>query len=282
MKTFIPSEISTAEMHGYLLNAVAPRPIALVSTVDKEGKVNLSPYSCFNFFGANPPILVFSPTRRVRDNTVKHTLENILETKECVVNIVSYDIVEQISLSSTEYEKGVNEFIKSGLTEIPSVNVKSPRVKESPVQFECKLQQVIEMGKEGGAGNLVICEVVRVHAAEKILDEKGMIDCTKLDLMGRMGGNYYVKASRSAMVSITKPIRQKGIGIDQLPLHIVESEILTGNQLAKLANIEEIPSKKVLDTIEVPLMESRENNHILASKLINKGLIIEAWKVLLY
>ncbi|MBD0403127.1 flavin reductase family protein [Flammeovirga sp. EKP202] len=281
MKTFTPSEVTTAQMHGYLLNSIAPRPIAFVSTVDDEGNVNLSPYSCFNFFGANPPILVFSPTRRVRDNTTKHTLDNILATKECVVNIVTYDIVEQMSLSSTEYGKGINEFIKSGLTEVPSVDVTPPRVKESLVQFECKLQQVIAMGEEGGAGNLVLCEVIRIHVNESILDEKGMIEGSKLDLMGRMGGNYYVRASGDALLSIEKPIRKKGIGIDQLPLHIVESEILTGNQLAKLANIEAIPSIESLEHIEIPMMDSRENNHILAGKLLDKGMVEEAWKVLL-
>lgn len=281
MKTFTPSEVTTAQMHGYLLNAIAPRPIAFVSTVDDECNVNLSPYSCFNFFGANPPILVFSPTRRVRDNTVKHTLENILATKECVVNIVPYNIVEQMSLSSTEYDRGVNEFIKSGLTEVPSVDVKPPRVMESPVQFECKLQQVIEMGQEGGAGNLVICEVIRIHADENILDENGMIEGAKLDLMGRMGGNYYVRASGDALMTIEKPIRKKGIGIDQLPLHIVESEVLTGNQLGKLANIEAVPTRQALEHIEVPMMDSREDNHILAGKLLDKGLVEEAWKVLL-
>ncbi|NLR92836.1 flavin reductase family protein [Flammeovirga agarivorans] len=281
MKTYTPSELSTAQMHNYLLSAVAPRPIAFVSTVDGNGNVNLSPYSCFNFFGAKPPILVFSPTRRVRDNTIKHTLENILETKECVVNIVPFTIVEQMSLSSTEYDKGVNEFTKAGLTEVPSKEVKAPRVMESPVQFECKLQQVIEMGQEGGAGNLVICEVVRIHLDEDILDTKGMIDNTAMDLMGRMGGHYYVRASGDALMTIQKPIRQKGIGIDKLPLHIVESDVLTGNQLAKLANVEAIPSEEVLNSIEVPQMSSRENNHMLASKLLNKGRIIEAWKVLL-
>ncbi|NME67893.1 flavin reductase family protein [Flammeovirga aprica] len=281
MKTFTPSDVTTAQMHGYLLNAIAPRPIAFVSTVDDEGNVNLSPYSCFNFFGANPPILVFSPTRRVRDNTIKHTLENILQTKECVVNIVPYTIVEQMSLSSTEYDKGVNEFIKSGLTEVPSIDVQPPRVMESPVQFECKLQQVIEMGQEGGAGNLVICEVIRIHADENILNENGMIEGTKLDLMGRMGGNYYVRASGDALMSIEKPVRKKGIGIDQLPLHIVESEVLTGNQLGKLANIEAIPTEEALNHIDVPMMDSREDNHRLAGQLLDKGMVEEAWKVLL-
>ncbi|AZQ64129.1 flavin reductase family protein [Flammeovirga pectinis] len=281
MKSIQPSEVTTAEMHSYLLNSIAPRPIAFVSTIDKNNIVNLSPYSCFNFFGANPPILIFSPTKSVRDNVEKHTLENIRETKECTVNIVSYEIVEQMSLSSTAYDKGVNEFIKSGLSELKSELVKPPRVKESPVQFECILKEIIPMGNEGGSGNLVICEVIKMHMDESALDEKGMIDSTKLNLMGRMGGNMYVKASGNALLSVQKPTRNKGIGIDKLPLHIIESDILTGNHLAKLANIEKLPIDIDFKNIEVPITSSREENHLLAARLLDKGLLLEAWKLLL-
>ncbi|MBB3700584.1 flavin reductase [Flammeovirga yaeyamensis] len=282
MKKIIPSEISTSEMHSYLLNAIAPRPIAFVSTVDAAGKVNLSPYSCFNFFGANPAIFVFSPTRSVRGNALKHTLENIQETKECTVNIVTYDFVHQMSLSSTAYDKGVNEFVKAGLTETPSDIVAPPRVAESPVQFECKLREVMPMGDEGGAGNLVICEVVCIHVNENYLNEEGVLDSAKLDLMGRMGGNLYVRASGDALLGIQKPIQKKGIGIDQLPLHIIESNILTGNHLAQLANVDHIPTETELSTIETPQTSSSEENHTLAAHLINKGMINEAWKVLLF
>ncbi|OHX67323.1 flavin reductase family protein [Flammeovirga pacifica] len=282
MKKIIPSEISTSEMHSYLLNAIAPRPIAFVSTVDASGKVNLSPYSCFNFFGANPAVFVFSPTRSVRGNALKHTLANIEETRECTVNIVTHDIVHQMSLSSTAYEKGVNEFIKSGLTEKASDIVAPPRVAESPVQFECKLREVMPMGDEGGAGNLVICEVICIHINENYLNDQGGLDTTKLDLMGRMGGNFYVRASGDALMTIQKPIQTKGIGLDQLPLHIIESKILTGNHLAQLANVDHIPSEKDLENIETPQTSSVEENHTLAARLIDKGLIKEAWKLLLY
>ena len=194
MLSIDPKEVSVGVLHGYLLGAVSPRPICFASTVDSEGNVNLSPYSFFNVFSANPPVLIFSPARRVRDNTTKHTLENVLETKEVVVNIVSYAMVQQMSLSSTEYAKGVNEFTKAGFTEIPSSFVKPPRVKEAPVQFECKVTEVIGLGSEGGAGNLVLCEVVKVHIDEAILDAEQKIDPFKIDTVARMGGNWYSRA----------------------------------------------------------------------------------------
>lgn len=206
--TIDPKKVSVFQFQGFVQGAVAPRPIAFASTIDKEGNVNLSPFSFFNCFSANPPILVFSSARRVRDNTTKHTLENILETKEVVINVVNYDLVEQASLTSTEFAKGVNEFVKAGLTEEKSVMVKPPRVKESPVSFECKVLQVIELGQEGGAGTLIVCEILLAHCNDAILNEKGIIDPHKIDLVGRMGENWYCRASGDAIFDIPKPIRK--------------------------------------------------------------------------
>ena len=239
-----PSTISTAELHGYMLAAVAPRPIAFASTVDKAGNINLSPFSFFNCFGANPPIMIFSPARRVRDNTTKHTLENVREVPEVVINIVNYPIVEQMSLSSTEYDKRVNEFVKSGLTQVVSDNIRPPRVGESPVAFECLVDQVIETGTEGGAGNLIIVRVVKVHIRKEYLGDDGKLDTQKLDLVGRMGGSWYSRASGDALFEIPKPIRTKGIGIDQLPYSIRNSDVLTGNNLGRLGNAEKLPSQE--------------------------------------
>ena len=241
MLSILPQEVSTGKLHGYLLSAVSPRPIAFASTVDGLGNVNLSPFSFFNVFSANPPILVFSPARRVRDNTTKHTLENILINKEVVINIVNYDMVQQMSLSSTEYPAGVNEFIKSGLTEVASDIVKPPRVKEAPVQFECKVNDVIALGNQGGAGNLIIAEVVKLHIKETILDADGKIDANKIDAVARMGGNWYNR-SREGMFEVIKPIKTRGIGVDALPISIKNSTILTGNDLGILGNSEKIPT----------------------------------------
>ena len=241
MLSILPQEVSTGKLHGYLLSAVSPRPIAFASTVDDLGNVNLSPFSFFNVFSANPPILVFSPARRVRDNTTKHTLENILITKEVVINIVNYDMVQQMSLSSTEYPAGVNEFLKSGLTEVASDIVKPPRVQEAPVQFECKVNDVIALGNQGGAGNLIIAEVVKLHIKETILDADGKIDANKIDAVARMGGNWYNR-SREGMFEVIKPIKTRGIGVDGLPISIKNSTILTGNDLGILGNSERIPT----------------------------------------
>jgi flavin reductase (DIM6/NTAB) family NADH-FMN oxidoreductase RutF len=240
--TIDPANVSTAELHSYMLAAVAPRPIAFASTIDKAGNVNLSPFSFFNCFGANPPIMIFSPARRVRDNTTKHTLENVQEVPEVVINIVNYPIVEQMSLSSTEYGKGINEFLKAGLTEVASDKIHPPRVGEAPVAFECLVDQVIETGTEGGAGNLVISRVVKVHVRKEYLNENGKLDTHKLDLVGRMGGSWYCRASGEALFEIPKPIRTKGIGIDQLPASIRNSDVLTGNNLGRLGNIEKLPT----------------------------------------
>jgi flavin reductase (DIM6/NTAB) family NADH-FMN oxidoreductase RutF len=240
MKTIDPKAISTAALHGYMLGAVTPRPIAFASTIDSAGNVNLSPFSFFNVFSANPPIMIFSPARRGRDNTTKHTYENVLQVKEVVINIVNYDIVQQMSLSSTEYGKGVNEFEKAGLTPLASQTIKPPRVAESPVQFECRVNEVVSLGTEGGAGNLVICEVLKMHINEAVLDADGKIDPVKLDAVSRMGGNWYGRA-KEGMFEVPKPLSRLGIGFDQLPEAIRTSKFLTGNNLAMLANVEVLP-----------------------------------------
>ncbi|MGJ8659274.1 flavin reductase family protein [Cellulophaga fucicola] len=239
--SIVPNEVTTAKLHGYLLGAVGPRPIAFASTVDKDGNPNLSPFSFFNVFSANPPILIFSPARRVRNNTTKHTLENVLETKEVVINIVNYSIVQQMSLSSTEYAEGINEFDKAGLTMLKSDVVKPFRVAESPVQFECKVTKVEALGEEGGAGNLIFAEVVKVHVDTTVLDENGSIDQHKIDLVARMGGNWYSRANEG-MFEVPKPLSTLGIGVDSLPLKIRNSKLLSGNDLGLLGNIEQLPS----------------------------------------
>ena len=288
MLSILPQEVSTGKLHGYLLSAVSPRPIAFASTVDGVGNVNLSPFSFFNVFSANPPILVFSPARRVRDNTTKHTLENILITKEVVINIVNYDMVQQMSLSSTEYPDGVNEFIKSGLTEVASDIVKPPRVQEAPVQFECKVNDVIALGNQGGAGNLIIAEVVKLHIKETILDADGKIDANKIDAVARMGGNWYNR-SREGMFEVIKPIKTRGIGVDALPISIKNSTILTGNELGILGNSERIPTMdEVKEYISLKVEKSfdiqtstKENIHKQAQDMLQKGTILDAFKLLL-
>ena len=230
------------EIHDLLLGTVAPRPIALASTVDSAGNVNLSPFSFFNIFSTRPAILVFSPSRRQRDNTTKHTLENILETKEVVINTVSYAIVEQVSLASSEYGKGINEFSKAGLTEIKSERVRPPRVMESPASFECRVLEVKSLGTQGGAGNLVICEVILIHVQDIILGSKGKIDPQKVDSVARMGADFYCRVNGDSIFELPKPGFPVGIGIDLLPDHIRTSPVLTGNNLGRLANIDRIPT----------------------------------------
>ena len=289
-----PKDIPVGELHQYLLGAVGPRPIALASTLDQFGNPNLSPFSFFNIFSANPPIAIFSPARRVRNNTTKHTLENVLDNKEVVINVVSYDIVQQTSLSSTEYESGVNEFTKAGLTPIQSELVKPFRVKESPVQMACVVHDVIELGQEGGAGNLVICEIKMIHISENILNDMGAIDPNKIDLVGRMGGNWYSRSAHDAIFEVEKPLRKLGIGVDNIPSRIRNSYILSGNDLGMLGNIESIPSvdevnsyKEENYTIKEILYftvedeEARENLHYRAKELLRKGRVNEAWKTLL-
>ncbi len=288
-----PKEIPVPKLHGYLLGAVSPRPVAFASTVDKKGNVNLSPFSFFNVFSANPPVLIFSPARRGRDNTTKHTLENVLEHAECTINIVSYDMVQQMSLSSTEYEKGVNEFIKAGFTERKSTHVKPPIVAEAPVSFECKVLEVKSLGNQGGAGQLVICEVLYIHIKDEILDEDGKIDPNKIDTVGRMGGDWYVRSSGDAIFKVAKPLATMGIGVDQIPDQIRTSTVLTGNHLGMLGNVESLPSEEdVKDFSSEPevraILDSFDDEeniqlelHKLAADLLNEGEVDTAWKVLM-
>jgi flavin reductase (DIM6/NTAB) family NADH-FMN oxidoreductase RutF len=279
-----PKEIHFSKVHGYLLGAVVPRPIAFASTVDHEGNVNLSPFSFFNCFGANPPLLVFSPARRGRDNSTKNTYENVLEVEEVVINIVNYAIVQQMSLASAEFPKGVNEFIKSGLTPVPSTKVKPPRVGESPVSFECKVLQVIPTGDQGAAGNLVICEVVLMHIKDEVLDQDGKIDPFKLDAVARMGGDWYCRANGDNLFKLPQPGTKLGIGFDQLPERIRTSRILTGNDLAMLASVQEIPSNEHVEfsTAEIQAIKHGVKDvHQVAHHYLQEGNVMDAWKILL-
>lgn len=283
-----PHELSTAKLHNYLLGAVSPRPICFASTVDSNGNVNLSPFSFFNVFSAKPPILVFSPARRGRDNTTKHTYENVLEVPEVVINIVNYSMVQQVSLSSTEYAKGVNEFKKAGFTELASDIVKPPRVAEAPVQLECKVNEVISLGNEGGAGNLVICEVVKIHIKEEIIGEDGNIDPFKIDTVSRLGGNWYSRA-KEGLFEVPKPLTTLGIGIDNLPQEIRLSKVLTGNDLGMLGNVENFPKSEEINIFinaseELKWLREEGNSleiHKMAQDFLREGKIEEAWKVLL-
>ena len=283
MLSFLPKDLETPKLHSYLLSAVAPRPIAFASTVDKDGRPNLSPFSFFNVFSANPPILIFSPARRVRGNTTKHTLENVEVTNEVVINVVNYDIVQQMSLSSTEYPEGVNEFEKAGLTMLKSDIVKPFRVAESPIQMECKVNEVVKLGTEGGAGNLVICEVVKMHINDEVLDENGAIDQVKLDLVSRAGGSFYSRA-KSGFFEIPKPLSTLGIGVDALPEHVRNSNILTGNDLGLLANVETLPTEDAILAFkkEHNLAEiSQEDKHKKAQGFLSYNDVESAWKMLL-
>lgn len=294
MFTVNPKEIKTAELHAYMLAAIAPRPIAFASTIDKEGNMNLSPFSFFNAFGSNPPTLIFSPARRVRDNTIKHTLENVYEVDEVVINVVNYEMVQQQSLASCEYEKGVNEFAKAGFTPIASEMVKPFRVKESPVQMECKVKQVIETGNSGGAGNLIICEILLMHINENILDANHKIDQHKIDLVARLGGNFYCRASGAALFEVEKPHHQKGVGVDNLPEHIRTSKVLTGNALGQLANSPSLPEPLEIEAFNTSpkgihilqqLHGSREEKinqlHFMAKTLLEQNNVKDAWEVLM-
>lgn len=288
MLSIDPKEISPAKVQGYLQGAIAPRPIAFASTIDENGNPNLSPFSFFNVFSSNPPILVFSPARRVRNNTIKHTLINAQNTKEVVINVVNYDIVQQMSLSSTEYPDGVNEFEKSGLTMIKSDVVKPFRVAESPVQFECKVNDIIALGDQGGAGNLIICEVVKIHVSEEVLNEAGEIDQHKIDLVARCGGNWYSRAN-AGLFEVEKPLTSLGIGVDNIPDFVKESPIFNGNDLGKLGNIEAIPTEEEITTfvkedfaIKAVLSSDDEQKKLqLAKDLLDKNEVLKAWKVLL-
>ena len=288
MLTIDPKELSPVKLQGYLQSAVAPRPIAFASTMDKNGKPNLSPFSFFNIFSSNPPILVFSPARRVRNNTTKHTLINCEETRQVVINVVNFDIVQQMSLSSTEYPDGVNEFEKAGLTPIPSDIVKPYRVAESPVQFECKVNEIIALGTEGGAGNMIICEVVKIHINETVLDENGTIDPVKIDLVSRLGGNWYSRAN-AGLFEVEKPLATLGIGVDAIPDFVKESSIFNGNDLGKLGNVEALPTieeitifvKQNFEVKGVLSADDEVKKHQLAKIYLDKNEVLTAWKVLL-
>lgn len=293
MLTLNPSELPVQKLHQYLLGAVGPRPIAFASTIDADGNPNLAPFSFFNVFSANPPILIFSPARSGRSNTTKDTYNNVKLVPEVVINVVNYQIVHQMSLASSPYPSGVNEFVKSGFTALKSETVQPMRVAESPVQFECKVNQVVELGIEGGAGNLIICEVTRIHINEDVLDENGMIDQHKIDLVARMGGDWYCRADKQAMFEIKKPVTTCGIGFDQLPPDIVLSNVFSKNDLGQLAGIEELPNET--DVNEYKLLElsdlfvSLDNDakkleyelHHRALSLLKENKLQEAWLTLL-
>nr|WP_148232833.1 flavin reductase family protein [Croceibacter atlanticus] len=287
MLSIDPKNETVGTVHGHLLSAISPRPIAFASTVDAQGRPNLSPFSFFNVFGANPPIVIFSPARRVRGNTTKHTLENAKEVDEVVINIVNYNMVQQMSLSSTEYAEGVNEFEKAGLTMLKSDLVKPFRVAESPVQLECKVKQIVETGTEGGAGNLIICEVVKIHINKNVLDKNGSIDQHKIDTVARMGGNWYSRANMG-MFEVEKPLRTLGIGVDNLPQTIRESKILTGNDLGRLGNVETLPTKELIEDyiIKNSLGEfvknaTVEDLHKQAKQHLENNNTTYAWYILL-
>ena len=276
MRTIDPKDTPTKDLHQYLLGAVAPRPIAFASTLDEAGRTNLAPYSFFNCFSSNPPILVFSSNRRVSNNTTKDTLHNIEQTREVVINVVNYSIVRQMALTSVDYPQEVSEFEKAGLTPVPGDLVQPFRVKESPAQLECKVQQIIPLGETGGAGHLIICQVVRMHLREDVLDENGKINPHKMDLMGRMGRAFYVRASGEAIHKVFQPFNVLGMGYDQLPERIRNSEVLTGNNLGMLASLPEAPEK----TSTLKLKEEKEVAKALASDYPLRSLHLLAQKAL--
>lgn len=291
MLTLNLKELKPADVQNYLQHAIAPRPICFAATIDKAGKVNLSPFSFFNLFSSNPPVVIFSPARRVRDNTTKHTLQNVEEVAEVVINIVDYDMVQQTSLASCEFPKETNEFIKAGFTEEKATMVAPPMVKESKIKLECKVIEVKPLGTEGGAGNLVICEVLCLHIDESILDENNKIDQLKLNLVARLGGDWYCKVDESNLFKVAKPNIQLGIGIDALPESIRKSTVLSGNNLGQLANVHEMPFidpafnddtlKNIIQYYSINPEELDMELHRYAKKLLDTGKLQEAWQVLL-
>lgn len=283
MLTIDPKDLTIPALQKYLQNAIAPRPICFASTIDKEGRHNLSPFSFFNLFGSNPPIAVFSPAYSGRTGAAKDTLLNVLEVPECVINVVNYNMVHQTSLASSPFPRGTSEFEKAAFTPLASELVKPPRVKESPVQLECKVIEVKELGKAGGAGNLVICEVLRIHISEDVLNADNQIDTKKIDLVGRMGDNWYVRANGDALFEVQKPITTIGIGIDQLPNAIKSSKILSGNNLGLLASVEQVPDKAEGQEFLAGLKNfaSTEEKERFAQDLLEHNKVKEAWYVLL-
>ena len=285
------SQLTTAEKQYYLQHIVAPRPICFASTIDKEGKVNLSPFSFFNMFSSNPPIVIFSPSRRVRDNSTKHSLQNVMEVPEVVINIVSYDMVQQASLASCEYPKGVDEFEKSGFTKVPATVVKPPMVKESKAKMECKVLEIKTLGEQGGAGNLVICEVLRIHIDDSLLVDNKNIDQTRLEHVARLGGDWYCHVSKDNLFKVPKPNIKLGIGFDALPAGIRHSKYLTGNHLGQRANVHEMPVvqpsfdddhlKNIVQYFSVNPEDMEKELHLYAARLLDQGKVDEAWQVLL-
>jgi flavin reductase (DIM6/NTAB) family NADH-FMN oxidoreductase RutF len=294
MVTLNVSDLSPAQLQNYMQYAIAPRPICFATTIDHDGNINLSPFSFFNMFSTNPPLCIFSPSRRVRDNTTKHTLENILEVRECVINIVNYPMVQQMSLASTDYAKGINEFEKAGFTMQDSQLVKPPRVAEAPVQMECIVKEVIHMGENPGAGNLILAEVKLIHIREDILDDEGKIDQVKIDLVARLGGDWYCRVTPESLFKVAKPLTTLGIGVDALPGQVRNSYVLTGNDLGMLGNIEKIPSeeeidmvrnlyevKEVLDATIGDAVNRQRELHELAREMLKNGEVLNALKVVL-
>ncbi|WP_443939770.1 flavin reductase family protein [Pedobacter sp. MW01-1-1] len=288
------ADLSPVQLQNYLQYAIAPRPICFASTVDGEGNVNLSPFSFFNLFSSNPPICIFSPARRVRDNTIKHTLENVLQVKECVINIVDYSMVQQMSLASTEYAHGVNEFEKAGFTMLKSDLVNPPRVAEAPVQLECVINEVIPLGDGNGAGNLVLAEIKLIHIKEEILDSEGKIDQAKIDLVARLGGNWYCRVTEANLFEVAKPLAKLGVGVDALPQAVRCSKVLTGNDLGMLGNVEHLPTaeeidliaampdvKEVLDATIGDVTNRERELHELAKNYLQKGAVDTALKIVL-
>lgn len=277
MLTIDPKELPIPKLHHYLLGSIGPRPIAFASTIDAEGNRNLAPFSFFNVFSANPPILIFSPARSGRTNTTKNTHDNVKAVAEVVINVVTYDMVHQMSLTSSPFEAGVDEFEKAGFTPIASDTIRPFRVKESPVQIECKVLEIKELGQNGGAGNLIICEVQKIHIDERVLDENQMVDQKKIDLVSRMGGNWYCRANDASMFEVDKPITTIGVGVDSLPINIRTSSQLTGNDLGILGNMQAIPTdeeiKAELSVIDTPSLS-------LAKDLLNKNKPQMAYAVL--
>ena len=284
MLSIDPKTLPIPQLHAYLMGAVGPRPIAFASTIDKEGRPNLAPFSFFNVFSSNPPILIFSPNRSGRTGETKHSHDNVLEVPEVVINVVTYSMVQQMSLASSPYSKGTDEFIKSGFTKIPSVTVKPFRVAESPVQLECKVTEVKELGKTGGAGNLIFSEVQMIHINEEVLGETKNIDQKKIDLVARMGGNWYCRANGDALFELEKPITTLGIGVDALPAKIKNSTVLTGNHLGMLGNIEVLPDAEEINHMKEVANGIFDDNqlHEKVKNLLNENKVKEAWALILY
>ncbi|MEN9370049.1 MAG: hypothetical protein RI952_914 [Bacteroidota bacterium] len=280
MISHLLADLSPTQTQMILQSAIAPRPIAFVSTIDENGAINLSPFSFFNMFSANPPIAIFSPAKRVRDNSSKHTLENVLQVKECVINMVSYDMVQQMSLASTDYPKGVDEFVKAGFTALASDIVKPPRVKESPVQMECIVKEVIALGDAPGAGNLVIAEIIKIHIAENILDADGKIDPIKINQVARLGGDWYARITEDSLFKVAKPLTTMGIGVDQIPYEFRNSTILTGNHLGKLGNVEQVPTISETEHNEFKIDDTIMLHQKIAA-LLDVDEVLTAWKIII-